>query len=160
MEKCNCYHEYHGKPECWGTKERDSCSCGGDGSKCDFYPEKRLLGARLKLLPEQNMEEAIIRASTNAGLTHRQLIDTNTMSGLMGVYNLGMEHMYKYLNNIQEDKPMNNETIKRFDITIKLRGDNVYDLYLDGEWISSRGSCENILDEARNAIKKSLMAEV
>lgn len=52
---------------------------------------------------------------------------------------------------------MNNETIKRFDITIKLRGDNVYDLYLDGEWVASRGSCENILDEARSAIRNSLL---
>lgn len=51
---------------------------------------------------------------------------------------------------------MNNETIKKFDITIKLRGDNVYDLYIDGEWITSRGSCENILDEVRNEIRKSL----
>lgn len=54
---------------------------------------------------------------------------------------------------------MNNETIKRFDITINLRGDNVYDLYLDGDWISSRGSCENILDEARNVIKESLLRD-
>lgn len=52
---------------------------------------------------------------------------------------------------------MNNETIKKFNITIKLRGDNVYDFYLDGEWISSRGSCENILDEVRNTVKKSLI---
>lgn len=51
---------------------------------------------------------------------------------------------------------MNNETMKKFDITIKLRGDNVYDLYMDGKWISSRGSCENILDEVRNEIRKSL----
>lgn len=54
---------------------------------------------------------------------------------------------------------MNNETMKRFDITIKLRGDNVYDLYLDGKWIASRGSCDNILDEARNAIRDSLLSE-
>ena len=54
---------------------------------------------------------------------------------------------------------MNNETIKRFDITIKLRGDNVYDLYLNGEWAASRGSCENILDEVKNMIKKSLVSE-
>ena len=54
---------------------------------------------------------------------------------------------------------MNNATMKRFDITIKLRGDNVYDLYLDGKWIASRGSCENILDEARSAIKESLLRE-
>ena len=53
---------------------------------------------------------------------------------------------------------MNNETIKRLDITIKLRGDNVYDLYLDGEWIASRGSCENILNEARDAIRDSLLS--
>ena len=52
---------------------------------------------------------------------------------------------------------MNNETIKRFDITIKLRGDNVYDLYLDGKWFSSRGSFENILNEARDAIKESML---
>lgn len=51
---------------------------------------------------------------------------------------------------------MNNETVKKFNITIKLRGDNVYDFYMDGEWIASRGSCENILDEVRNEIKKSL----
>ena len=50
----------------------------------------------------------------------------------------------------------NNETVKKFNIIIKLRGDNVYDLYIDNEWIASRGSCENILDEVRNEIKKSL----
>lgn len=26
---------------CWGTKEAEICSCGGDPTKCDFYPEKR-----------------------------------------------------------------------------------------------------------------------
>ena len=50
----------------------------------------------------------------------------------------------------------NNETVKKFDITIKLRGDNIYDLYIDSQWIASRGSCENILDEVRREIKKSL----
>ena len=56
-------------------------------------------------------------------------------------------------------KNMNNKTMKRFDITIKLRGDNVYDLYLDGEWVASRGSCENIVDEAKSAIKRSLIGD-
>jgi hypothetical protein len=54
---------------------------------------------------------------------------------------------------------MNNETIKKFEITIKLRGDNIYDLYLDGEWVFSRGSCDNILDEVKSVIKESLMSE-
>lgn len=52
---------------------------------------------------------------------------------------------------------MNNETIKKFDIVIKLRKDNVYDLYMDGEWISSRGSCDSIVEETRNAIRHSLL---
>lgn len=27
---------------CWGTKEKDICSCGGDKSKCDFYEHNRM----------------------------------------------------------------------------------------------------------------------
>lgn len=26
---------------CWGTKEQDTCNCGGDKSKCDFYENVR-----------------------------------------------------------------------------------------------------------------------
>ena len=52
---------------------------------------------------------------------------------------------------------MNNKTIKKFDITIKLRGDNVYDLYFNDELIASRGHYENILDEAKKLIEKDLL---
>lgn len=59
MNKCDCYHlqpktryTYHpitGSPiahdievgVCWGTRECDECSCGGDRTKCDFYHEVR-----------------------------------------------------------------------------------------------------------------------
>lgn len=47
MEKCNCYHDDlygwldEGKAHCYGTKEIEICHCGGDKSKCDFYPEYR-----------------------------------------------------------------------------------------------------------------------
>lgn len=54
---------------------------------------------------------------------------------------------------------MSNETIKRFDITIKLRGDNVYDLYLDGEWVASRGNCDNLLNDVKSVIKNHLINE-
>ena len=54
---------------------------------------------------------------------------------------------------------MNNETIKKFNITIKLRGDNVYDLYFNNIWVSSRGHYENILDEARKLIEKDLLGK-
>ena len=55
INKCSCYYEearkchdpldfmpsYKKVPICCGTKEREECTCGGDESKCDFYPEKR-----------------------------------------------------------------------------------------------------------------------
>lgn len=53
---------------------------------------------------------------------------------------------------------MNNETVKNFDIKIKLRGDNIYDLYINSEWVASRGSCDNILDEVKQVIKAELLA--
>ena len=31
---------------CWGTAERDACSCGGNKSKCDFYPSVREEGKK------------------------------------------------------------------------------------------------------------------
>ena len=38
---CKCYHadkNFLGKiGVCWGTKECEACSCGGDEAKCDFY---------------------------------------------------------------------------------------------------------------------------
>lgn len=53
--KCDCYIKdrqlvdytplmkpiYKTVSSCFGTKERDECSCGGDRTKCDFYPEIR-----------------------------------------------------------------------------------------------------------------------
>ena len=55
MNMCNCYREeyevvgWHTSvnpktklvTRCWGTRERDECSCGGCRTKCDFYPEVR-----------------------------------------------------------------------------------------------------------------------
>ena len=59
MNKCDCYHietkrQYTYNPitgdpighnvdigVCWGTKECEECSCGGDCVQCDFYPEVR-----------------------------------------------------------------------------------------------------------------------
>lgn len=54
---------------------------------------------------------------------------------------------------------MNNKTIKKFDITIKLRGDNVYDLYMNGEFLTSRGSYEGILDEVKKAMRYEFLLE-
>jgi len=49
------YHQLTGQPIghdvdvgiCNGTKERDVCGCGGDETKCDFYPEVRKKAAKI-----------------------------------------------------------------------------------------------------------------
>lgn len=41
---CSCYQKVFGKTVCYGTKEREECSCGGDKRKCNFYPEYRERG--------------------------------------------------------------------------------------------------------------------
>lgn len=54
MDKCNCYHEEYNRPECWGTKEREMCSCGGDETKCNFYPAKRAAAQAKKVVTKNN----------------------------------------------------------------------------------------------------------
>ena len=41
MAKCDSYHQHGMSFRCYGTKAMEECTCGGDQSKCDFYPEKR-----------------------------------------------------------------------------------------------------------------------
>lgn len=47
---------------------------------------------------------------------------------------------------------MNNKTI--LEVKIKQRFDGVYDLYINGQWVASRGHYENILEEIRKEIKR------
>lgn len=54
---------------------------------------------------------------------------------------------------------MNNETVKKVDVTIKLRGDNVYDLYIGDRWVASRGSCDSILEDLRAIARETLMRD-
>lgn len=49
---------------------------------------------------------------------------------------------------------MANKTVKKF--MIKRREDRVYDLYIDDQWVLSRGSHETILEE----LKKIMDAEM
>ena len=58
-----------------------------------------------------------------------------------------------------EEIKMNNETIKKFNLTVKLRGDHVYDLYVDGKWVAHSGSCENVLLEASRILSELLREE-
>lgn len=71
MGKCDCYEEHNicictNPPQynhygvCLGTKEQDRCSCGGDESKCNFYPEKRKAAEK-----KMNTAEMWLKAQEN-----------------------------------------------------------------------------------------------
>ena len=49
---------------------------------------------------------------------------------------------------------MNNQTIHNF--TIKRRGDNVYDIYVDKKHIASKGSVESVLAELKAIREESV----
>lgn len=52
---------------------------------------------------------------------------------------------------------MNNKTIER--IEIKMRGDNVYDIYVNDEWIGGRGCYLNALNFVREYIQAQILCE-
>lgn len=41
QNQCESYHVERGTSVCYGTQEKDECSCYGDEKRCNFYPEKR-----------------------------------------------------------------------------------------------------------------------
>lgn len=38
---CDCFVKENGKAVCYGTREKDECSCGGNKAYCNFYPHVR-----------------------------------------------------------------------------------------------------------------------
>ena len=59
-----------------------------------------------------------------------------------------------YILEYDIKKISNNTTVHSYEI--KLRGDRVYDLYLDGKWVASRGSYENILAELKTIMEENV----
>lgn len=46
---------------------------------------------------KEQIKDTMMRATLKAGVTKQKIIDIWYESGLMGVYDLGMKHMYEYL---------------------------------------------------------------
>ena len=76
---CDSYTTYYGESRCLGTKEVETCSCGGDESKCDFYPEKRkaaekgLTTAEMWLKAQEDGKTYIVKQQTLAYSKQRGL---------------------------------------------------------------------------------------
>lgn len=62
MALCNCYHVIEKKfgkfsGECWGTKERELCTCEGMTENCNFYPERRAMKNTRPIMTRVQAEE-------------------------------------------------------------------------------------------------------
>lgn len=74
---CKCYHaekNFIGKiGVCWGTKEREACSCEGDEAKCDFYDyvrnraKKTITNAdRIRAMTDKELAMFLTESTSNA----------------------------------------------------------------------------------------------
>ena len=110
MGQCDCYNvridRIYGNEMkygvCLGTKEIDRCNCGGDESKCDFYPEKRK--AAEKML---NTAEMWLKAQED-GKTYIVKQQTLCYSKQRGLFYSTDLTSYNSLSNF------NNFTVDRF----------------------------------------------
>lgn len=75
---CKCYHaerNFLGKiGVCWGTKECEACSCGGDESKCDFYDYVR---ERASLSQKQTRADQIRAMSDKKLASYLNKVETD-----------------------------------------------------------------------------------
>ena len=67
-----------------------TCYCSPN-SCCTDYEEL------IELTEEEKKEDVMIRAANKAKITTHQVLDVLIQEGVMGVYNLGLKHMYEYL---------------------------------------------------------------
>ena len=78
MGQCDCYNvridRIYGNEMkygvCLGTKEIDRCNCGGDESKCDFYPEKRKVAEK-----KMNTAEMWLKAQEDGKIYYSEKAD-------------------------------------------------------------------------------------
>ena len=70
MERCECYYSRNVYSVCLGAKELERCYCGGDESKCDFYPEKRKAATK-----PMNTAEMYIKANENGKTYYSESVD-------------------------------------------------------------------------------------
>lgn len=94
----------NGVIEIVGQPIKNKSFIGGDGMSNLFNKDWDSTEAAHILMEDieknstkESMEDAMIRAGNKAVITSHQLLDIFVQQGVMGVYHLGMKHMYEYL---------------------------------------------------------------
>lgn len=78
---------------CITCKHKNSgCYCSPNSCCTEYEEEQKITIGML-----EDMEDSMIRASNKAGITSTQLLNVLVQQGVIGVYNLGLKHMYEYL---------------------------------------------------------------
>ena len=95
---CDSYTTYYGESRCLGTKEVEPCSCGGDESKCDFYPEKRKAAEK-----KMNTAEMWLKAQED-GKTYIVKQKTLAYSKERGLFYVTDLTSYNYLKDFKNWK--------------------------------------------------------
>ena len=134
MIKCKCWDElvtikgwdgnnnlYNYKQICNGTKEQEECNCGGDVSKCNFYPEKR------KEKKSMNTAEMVIKANKDGKTYKAYDMLYNNQLGFHDIKGKKWDaDAFKYVNDIfnlewklkPDNEMTKSEAEKRFNIKI------------------------------------------
>ena len=99
----DCLGESFGR--CLGTKEIEACDCGGDESKCDFYPERRKKSKKPKKpsfydiiqeLIEENFELTIRRGSVFEDVVRVSVRDNKSEQVIEGCLRQENSPSYNY----------------------------------------------------------------
>lgn len=95
--KCKYYNEYrlHNIKTleteiqcfCYGTKNVKPCTCFGDESKCDFYPEKRMNAIPEELPPESPYNHEIDQIIEGIKALHVTYEDHNSIESIINKLN-------------------------------------------------------------------------
>ena len=112
MDKCSCYHEIYNRTECWGTKEREVCSCSGDKTKCNFYQYVREAAQarkvngnhKTKYTYEETREQFLLALNSNAYINMCTCDD-----------------MINAINALEKQIPVEHHHTKVFEVNDKIR---------------------------------------
>ena len=125
---CDSYTTYSGESRCLGTKEVETCSCGGDESECDFYPEKRKAAekkmntAEMWLKAQEDGKTYIVKQQTLCYSKQRGLFYSTDLTSYNSLSNFNNFTVDRFLSlewqEMQEEIMTKAEAEKKFGIRI------------------------------------------